>query len=220
MEKYMEPCTETVEITGVKQETARVVSKDGLLHIVSSPSGVFQVKRAVSCLVEPLPEDIVLISIGENSAGYILAILEREVTGVTTVLFNGDADIQCSQGRLGISSSESVDVSCSKTISLTSTELQCTAVISAVSIDQLSINGSVAEFCIDTIKTVASHIESFTKRLFSRSEQSYKIVSELDMVKSGSIDYNAEKTLQLRGTFTQMTAKDDVHIDGERINIG
>lgn len=216
----MEQFIANAEKTETKQEYARVIQKNGHLFSVQSENGIFQLKRAVSCLVEPQIDDLVLASTDLSECGYILAVLERENHDKTTLLFNGDIDLKSNRGRISIVAKDGIDLMSSSDIALTSNELHLTAAEGMVSVGNLSFWGRVIEAQLNRIKTIVDHVESHVKRIFQKSEQSYRFVDQLDHVKSGRIFYEADKTLQLRGTFAQMTAKDDVHIDGERINIG
>lgn len=216
----MEQFTGTIDTVETRQEYARVVDKTEGLFTVETNERVYQVKRAFSCLVEPQPEDIVLISVRDLEPGYILAVLEREIPDKTTIVFNGDVDLKTEQGRIGISAKHGLDLACAQEINLTSQELNCSAGKSSITIGSLSFWGTVIEAHLDRIKTIVDHVESFVKLFFQKSGQSYRFVDQIDQVKSNRISYEAEKTLQLRGTFAQMTAKEDIHIDGQRINIG
>jgi hypothetical protein len=220
VEERMKQFIETIECIPTKQEYAKVITIAGHLYSVATDLGIYQVKRAVSCLVEPQIDDLVLVSTGPSETGYILAVLERELSDKATLLFNGDVDIKTEQGRIGIIAKDGLDLASEKGISLISHEFDLTAAESTVSIGKLSFWGTVIEAQLDRIKTIVDHVESFVKRFFQKSGQSYRFVDQVDHVKSGRITYEAEKTLQLRGTFAQMTAKEDIHIDGERINIG
>jgi hypothetical protein len=216
----MEQFCETIVFTQTNQDYARVINKNGTQYSVESGNGIFQVGRAVSCLVEPIPNDIVLIIKKECEPGYILAVLERQIPEKTTLQFQGDVEIKTDLGKIEILATDGLDLSCPKEINVTSKELNFAASIGTVTINSLVFWGSLLEAQIDKIKTIADSMESFVKHVFQKSVQSRKIIDQCDYVKSGQISYEAEKTLQLRGTFSQMTAKEDIHIDGERINIG
>jgi hypothetical protein len=216
----MEPFCEIIDDTQTKQEYARVIDKSGILYEVETGSGIFQVNRAVSCLVEPQPNDTVLIVRREFEPGYILAVLERQNQDKTILQFSGDVEIKTENGRIEVLAKDGLDLSSSKEINVTSHEFNLAAAKGAVTINNLTFWGCFFETHVDKIKTITENIELFVKHFFQKSEQSRKIVDQLDYIKSNQISYEAESTLQLRGTFSQMTAKEDIHIDGERINIG
>ena len=89
-----------------------------------------------------------------------------------------------------------------------------------INIGNLTFLGSFFEGSLETVKLLSKAFESITERFFRRTKRSYRFIEDTDHVRTGSLNYMARKTLMLRGTFSQMTAKEDVHIDAERINIG
>jgi hypothetical protein len=202
------------------QEYGKIVGIENEFYRVETGSGPVSVKRAVSCLVKPEMDDMVLVYIGSLGDGYILAVLEREPEAKTTLSFDADVDITTLSGRMAITANEGVNFASGKDIDLISTEINVHASKGLINIGRLSLLGTLFEGQIDRIKVVADHVESFLKRFFQRSEQSFRKVERLDHVEAGRMNYKAKQSMQLRGEFAQMTASEDVHIDGKRINIG
>jgi len=60
------------------QAYAKVVSQADTFYSVETESGLYRVRRAVSCVVQPELNDLVLVSLSSLGGGYILAVLERE----------------------------------------------------------------------------------------------------------------------------------------------
>ncbi len=73
---------------------------------------------------------------------------------------------------------------------------------------------------ISKIKILATTIDSTIKRLTQKLMRSYRTVSDIDQVKAGKIDYNADNVMSLRGKYSLVTAKKDVKIDGKMIHMG
>ena len=206
--------------THTTQEYGKIVDqKDGFFS-VETDSGLYWFRRAVSCLVEPEINDMVLVCLSSLGDGYILAVLERDQGTKTTLIFDADVEIKAPEGRLGITSREGLDLTSIGEVTMVSAGFGITAAYGNINIERLSFWGTLFEGSVSTIKLLADTFDSFLKRFCRRTEYSYRYVEEIDLVKSGSLNYQAEKSLQLRGKFSQITAKEDVHIDGERINIG
>ena len=202
------------------QAYAKVVSQADTFYSVETESGLYRVRRAVSCVVQPELNDLVLVSLSSLGGGYILAVLEREQGAKATLSFDADVDIKTSAGSLSIASKQGIDLASPEEINLVSSSLGISSSKGEINIGRLSFLGNFFEGSLETVKLLARTFDSITDRFFRRTKRSYRFVEDTDQVKTGTLNYIADKSLMLRGTFTQMTAKEDVHIDGERINIG
>ena len=202
------------------QAYAKVVSQVDTFYSVETESGLYRVRRAVSCVVQPELNDLVLVSLSSLGGGYILAVLEREQGAKATLSFDADVDIKTDEGSLSIASKQGIDLASPEEINLVSSSLGISSSKGEINIGRLSFLGNFFEGSLETVKLLARTFDSITDRFFRRTKRSYRFVEDTDQVKTGSLNYIADKSLMLRGTFSQMTAKEDVHIDGERINIG
>lgn len=203
-----------------EQAYAKVVSQADTFYSVETESGLYRVRRAVSCVVQPEVNDLVLVSLSSLGGGYILAVLEREQGAKATLSFDADVDIKTDEGSLSIASKQGIDLASPQEINLVSSSLGISSSKGEINIGRLSFLGNFFEGSLETVKLLARAFDSITDRFFRRTKRSYRFVEDTDQVKTGSINYIADKSLMLRGTFAQMTAKEDVHIDAERINIG
>ncbi|MGD8883046.1 MAG: DUF3540 domain-containing protein [Desulfobacterales bacterium] len=202
------------------QAYAKVVSQVDTFYSVETESGLYRVRRAVSCVVQPEVNDLVLVSLSSLGGGYILAVLEREQGAKATLSFDADVDIKTDEGSLSIASKQGIDLASPEEINLVSSSLGISSSKGEINIGRLTFLGNFFEGSLETVKLLARAFDSITERFFRRTKRSYRFVEDTDQVKTGALNYIADKSLMLRGTFSQMTAKEDVHIDGERINIG
>jgi hypothetical protein len=202
------------------QVYAKVVSQVDTFYSVETESGLYRVRRAVGCVVQPEVNDLVLVSLSSLGGGYILAVLEREQGAKATLSFDADVDIKTDEGSLSIASKQGIDLASPEEINLVSSSLGISSSKGEINIGRLTFLGGFFEGSLETVKLLARTFDSITDRFFRRTKRSYRFVEDTDQVKAGSLNYIADKSLMLRGTFSQMTAKEDVHIDAERINIG
>jgi hypothetical protein len=202
------------------QEYGTVVGQEGSVYSVETDSGLYRVMRAVSCVVQPEVNDLVLLSLSGLGKGYILAVLERAEGAKATLSFDSDVDIRTSEGSLSIASKHGIDLASAEDINLITSRLGIASSEGEINISRLTFLGSFFEGSLETVKLLARTFEAITERFFRKTKRSYRFIEDTDQVKAGSLNYIADKSLMLRGTFSQMTAKEDVHIDGERINIG
>src|SRR5262245_56281497 len=123
---------------GVTQEMGRVIVATGLALRVRAGAFEYDAKRAVSCLVEPIAGDIVLLALAPNGAAYVLAVLEREEGAAATLSTEGDLEIRQRRGRVTIAAQEGIDLVAAKDVSVTGGGLQVNATEGNVVLPKLS----------------------------------------------------------------------------------
>ncbi len=78
----------------------------------------YDAKRAVSCLVEPVAEDIVLLALLPNGAAYVLSVLERDEGARATLSTDGDLEIRQRHGRVTIAAQDGIALVAAKDVSV------------------------------------------------------------------------------------------------------
>jgi len=182
-------------------------------------AGVVAAKRSFSCLVEPLPGDMVVVSRAASGC-YILAILERHGDQHACLAFEGDVDLRLKQGRLRVAAQEGIDLVTAKDTALVSPELSINSVQAEVSIQQLSFFGTFLQGQIERIKLIGQACDSIFERVSQRVKRSYRWVEELEQLRAGQLNYLVKKLMSLRGKYSVLTAEEDVRIDGDKILMG
>jgi hypothetical protein len=170
---------------------------------VAFDGGEHLVKRAASCLLAPEAGDSVMVCGPNATSLYIIAVLERSADKPSRLLLGQDAQI-AAQGKL----------------SITSDELLIRVRHATTLIDQLSSFGRELTASIGKIKLVGNLFESFFERVSLFAGHSARTVEGVDQVRSASIDYRAEQSLNLQGSEIIATAKTLVKVDGGQIHIG
>ena len=205
----------------VFQDYGQVVGAGGTAWSVRTENGVYRAFKAVSCLVRPEIGDRVLVSIGPDSREvYILAILARTGESRTVLDIQNDAEIRTESGRLEISARDGLDLASAGDISLVSSDLRITAAQGEVNCPRLSFWGRVLEGRIEAIKLIGQTIDTVVERLHQRIKRYYRFVEGAEQVRAGRLNCQVKDSLVLRGRFSQVTAEEDVHVDGKQIHIG
>lgn len=205
----------------VFQTMGTVVRVSGGQFSVRSAHGDFQAKRAVSCLVEPLEGDFVLMAGEPRGGAYILSVLERGgETRTTSISCEGDLDIKVPGGKVRIASQEGIDLLSPKHVSVSAGELSLHARTASFVLEQLSYLGSLAVGELEKLKVKSGIIETVAERVSSRLKRSFRTVEEVEQLKAERIDYAANQTMTLRAENTIVTAKELVKMDGEQIHMG
>ncbi|MCA9621990.1 MAG: DUF3540 domain-containing protein [Myxococcales bacterium] len=202
----------------VTQEVGEVETAGALR--VRTESGSYAARRAVSCLVAPLPGDLVLVARPEAEHCYILAVLERPEEGAAVVLeSDGDLTIR-PRGRMAVAAQEGVTIASGKDLSVASASVDVKTVDASVSAQRLGVVGRFLHSEIDRVKTVAGVIDEVAERISQRVKRLYRHVEDFEQLRADKVDYVANKTMSLRGQNTLMTAEELVKVDGEQIHLG
>jgi len=181
--------------------------------IVTSDRGIIEVSVAVSCLVTPHVGDVVLFSLDESGASYILSILERPERAQrgTELAFDGDLSIRVEGGSMSLASDEG--------LSLASRDFELSAEKGRVTIEKTSFFGRVVENNIERIKVVAEAMDSIVRRAVQRFTSSYRYVEEHEEVQSASTRMIVDGTLTMHTKNTMHVAEGHVKIDAEQIHL-
>jgi hypothetical protein len=209
-----------IESTGTFQEEGRILSVENNLCEVHADSGHLHARRAVSCLLAPVPGDLVLLATNARGVSYVLAILEREPGAPSRLEVSGDLELAAPAGRLTLAAQEGVDLVSAQEVSITSGSLRLHAVDAEAVIERLSLIGSYVRADVETVKLLAESLDGVLDRLSIHARRAYRTVEGLDQVKAEQIDYAAEKTASLRGDNTLVTATELVKVDGAQIHVG
>ena len=197
-----------------------VVTEAGDDFVVHTDAAVYRARRAASCLLEPLVGDKVLLVTDMENGDYVLAVLERDAGRLSTLSLPGDAQIRMQTGRLTMSARDGIAMESAREIAMQSASLKVEALTGEVTVHDLSLVGEAWRSCVDRVKSVGRTFDSILERCHQRVTRSYRVVDEMDQVKAGQIDYQAETSLQLHAKYALMTADELVKLDGEQIHLG
>jgi hypothetical protein len=200
------------------EEIGWVTRIEGSSLWVDAGVGEYPTRRALSCLVEPMLGDRVLVAVGDDDA-FLLAVLHREATGATLGV-PGDLNVRVSSGRFRVAATGGVDFVSTEYIGLMAPELKVNARAASMFVEHLSHVGAVVSATLDHIKIRAGTLDSTVDRVTERLKRAYRFVAEFDHVRAGRIDYAAKETLNLRGENAVLTAKELVKVDGSQIHLG
>jgi hypothetical protein len=201
-------------------EKGKVIGSEGGLYMVETGCGPLEAQRAVSCLVEPLPGDTVLVSQTTSGGCHVLGILERQADEATSLIFEGDVDLTSRNGRLRVSAQEGIDLVSPGEATLVSRQLQVHAGEAEVNIPQLSFFGTALQAQVETIKLFGQACDSVFERVSQSVRRSFRRVEELETLSAGQLNYVVKNLMSLRGKHSVITAEENVRIDGDKILMG
>ena len=187
---------------------------------IDSEYGELFARRAVSCLVEPVVGDRVLVAGDLNADLFVIAVLEQGDASTTRISVEGDLHLGVPNGRFSIVSAQGVDLVSAGDISLISAELTIRSDKGHIFLDQLSYVGRRVLAQADVLKFVVGIFDTIAERISQKVKRSYRIVEEIDQVRSNQIDYRAEKNMSLKAQNALVTADELVKIEGDQIHLG
>ena len=203
----------------VIQAFGELADADGQL-VVRTRGATYPARRALSCLIEPVAGDRVLVALDGEDSVFVLAVLERASAAPSRIVFGADAELYAPLGRIEIGARDGISLASPQALELTSKQLRVNAVDADISVEWASYAGAVLSTCVDTLKLVATSFDAVLDRWTQRVRQSLRRVEELDQIKAGQIDHCARDTLALHGNNTLVTANELVRVDGKQIHVG
>lgn len=207
-------------LTSAVGDHGEIVALEKENYFVRVESGRIKAERALGCVVEPMVGDLVAVSCGQNGQAFILSVLKRRTQSRVVLNFPNDVLIRSEAGNVSVSARQDLNMAAGRKTGMVSPTIQATAEQGDFHIQRASFFGKFLLSQIDVVKTIADSMESFCQRLTSLSKHSHRQVEEVDQLRCGRLDYEADSLLHLQGEFARVEAEEDVHIGGERINIG
>lgn len=215
----MKSTARKLDFEEISQELGRVLRVEGSAIKVRCATGEHDARRAVSCLVEPVGDDQVIVAHTPNGAAYVLAVLERAPGAKATVRVDGDLELCLANGRFAVAAQDGIGLVSGKDVSVTAGELKVNAVEGSVVLQQLSFLGGFVRAEMEKVKLLAGTFDAVMERLSQKVKRSYRTV-ENDQLRAERIDYTAKSTMSLHAENALVTAEELVKIDGEQIHLG
>jgi hypothetical protein len=212
--RQLEPQSFLIQAVGA----VLALTPDGF--IVSTQDGIFAARHAFSCLVEPAVGDRVLVAGDPGNALFIIAVLERPGNAPVSIPISRDVTIGVSNGSFSIAAAHGINLVSAKDMTLTSSELNISAPRASIFFENLTYLGNVIFAEIEKVKLIGRFFHSIIDSVSQRVKRSYRVVEDIDHVRSSQIDYRASKNMSLRGQNALINAEELVKIDGDQIHLG
>jgi hypothetical protein len=185
------------------QTTGEVLARQGQDLVILANGAEAPARRALSCLVEPEPGDLVLLAAAQDRR-YVLAVLERPGDAALRVALPDGASIDAEGGRLRIGAA---------TLVLEADNAQLAA-------GRLGVAAGGTEVRLGRVRMVAEAVEALAERIIGRFRRSYRFVEEGEHLRARDIDHRASGHLHLRGDTTAVQANALVKVQSGQIHLG
>lgn len=215
-----EKITKIHTISEIQVQSGTIQCIDEQSYQILGQGGTYSATRAFSCLVEPIPGDKVLFSIGPAQQCHILSIIERLDSTQTSLSFPGEVTINAEHGQLSLNGQQGLNISSMQKITLASEEYSLIAKKALFAIDSLTAVGSTVVAKIRNVKTIADTVETVADNLLQKLKNSFRLVDGVDQKKSRDVIHTVKNLYSMRSKQAAILAKKDIKIDAERIHMG
>lgn len=187
-----------------------------IVHLATS----YFAKRSFSCMVEPVPGDVVMFSIDAGRQNYILSILERADNKQTRMAFSGDVILDVKQGQLQLNAEQDININTVGNINQVSEEYTVLSKKALFGIDHVSAVGSKLVSKINQVHTIADTVEMVAGNLLHKLKNSFRSIQGVDQSQAKDVIHTVENLYSLRSKQSAILAKKDIKVDAERIHMG
>jgi hypothetical protein len=215
----MEAVTHLVRPTAVEHTTGRVVRLEPRALIVRTGLGELRARRAVSCLLEPELDDLVLLASMNTGESYVLAVLEREGDQPSRLRFEHDVDLRTS-GQLAFSAEKGLRLSTNGALGLIGRSLEAVAREGTLLVRSLSMKSESVHAETGKLKLLAAAVDSAVERLTASFGNVYRRVEGLEQLRAGQVHVRVDGNLDLRGQNALVTAERLVKVNAEQVHMG
>ena len=201
----------TVPRTQCRMEEVRVQGIEGSQILLQTPAGVEMGRRAVSCLVNPEPGDLVLVSRSCREL-YVLSVLERQGSELSEVTlgFSGPVKVN-SPAQITIRSQSAHWVNRETSVSTEKLSVAATSV-NALSED-VTLHSSAIRMISRSLDVISDRISRNARTLIS-------MVRGHEVRQANQLTEQVTNTHMQQSKQTVVDARKDLRMNAERIHMG
>ncbi|KAF1070024.1 DUF3540 domain-containing protein [Variovorax sp.] len=159
--------------------------------------------RAASCLLQPSVGDTVLVAGPRRDQAYLIAVITQADPAQARLAVDGVLTLQAGTR-----------------LELAAPELDLQARKAQLEVGEMDYRGGEVRITTLVARFVGRTCETVLDRLSVLTRSSFRLTEEVEQVRAGQIDYQAEETLRLHAKNTLVSSKGLVKVDGEQIHMG
>jgi hypothetical protein len=204
---------------GPIQFVARVGAIDGDGVRLCDAAGERLARRARSCLVAPVVDDLVLGLRLPDGRAYLLAVLERDGRELSLQLGPG-AQLTASNGELTLSAENAIRLETPRAIESRSHQLQLVAARGSLLFGSLALLGERLRLDLSEAALVARAVETFAESIATHARRVLRRSSELEQVQVAELQLRVDRTLDVRARDALLAAQKLFKLNGEQVHVG
>jgi len=159
--------------------------------------------RAASCLLQPSVGDTVLVAGPRRDQAYLIAVITQADPAQARLAVDGVLTLQAGTR-----------------LELAAPALDLQARKAQLEVGEMDYRGGEVRITTLLARFVGRTCETVLDRLSVLTRSSFRLTEEVEQVRAGQIDYQAEETLRLHAKNTLVSSKGLVKVDAEQIHMG
>jgi len=219
----MQESANVISLPGKEKATiqnARVVSVSGKEAEIRLAGRSLAARVAFSCLVQPMPEDLVLCAKDEAGEYYVLSIIDRPGEQDMTIYFPGDAAMVAEDGVLSVAAGKSVNLASGGRLTCFSDQAVHKSREAVVDFDQLTARGENLQANFKSVLLISRMISTMAGQVIEKAKSYIRHTEDYDQVKAGQMTRKVDGLYSMDSKRTVMVSRKETKIDGERIFMG
>jgi hypothetical protein len=199
----------------------RVVAReDDGSYRVECDGRPWRARRAASCLLAPDIGDEVLISGPDAGRVYLIAVIEQADPSRARLELGGDVALESAGGNLALESPRDISLRGGAAVRIETGELDLRAREARCTADRIRYVAAELLATVGTTRLVGKAYEAVLDRMTLMSRLSFRTTDEVEQVRAGTLDYQAEQAARIHANYTMVTGSELVKVDAKQIHMG
>lgn len=181
---------------------------------------IWHARRAASCLLAPAVGDTVLISGPDRERVYLIAVIEQADPSRHRIEVDGDLTLATRSGAIAFDSAQDLHLKSAAALRLESETLALRADQAECVVDGMRYTGREVTATVGKTRLIGKVYEAVVDRLVQMSRNVFRTTDEVEHVRAGNLDYQAEQSARVHARYTMVTGDDLVKVDAKQIHMG
>jgi hypothetical protein len=180
----------------------------------------WRARRAASCLLAPQEGDEVLISGPDASRVYLIAVVEQADPAHARLELAGDVALVSTDGSVALESPREVLLRGDAAVRVETDKLSLRAGDARLVADRIRYVAKELQATVGATRLIGKSYEAMLDRVTLVSRLSFRTTEEVEQVRAGTLDYQADQAARLHGNYTMVTGGELVKVDAKQIHMG
>lgn len=199
----------------------RVIAReDDGSYRVDCDGRAWRARRAASCLLAPDIGDDVLISGPDPARVYLIAVVAQADASRARLELPGDVTLASTDGDLSLESAKAITLRGRAAVRVETEDLELRARDARCVAERIRYVATEMQATVGTTRLVGKAYEAVMDRMMLMSRLSFRTTEEVEQVRAGTLDYQAEQAARLHANYTMVTGGELVKVDAKQIHMG
>lgn len=199
--------------------TVSRLGQDGW-HTVRCGAHDWRVRCAASCLLSPSVGDTVLLCGPSPAQAYLIAVIAQAAPRSARIEVPGDLSLAAPQGRVSVEAAEALTLQGGRQLELEGETLAVQSTHARLSMRDTEFLGVGVRATVASLRVVGRACEVVMDRISHLAQHIFRLAEQVEQVRAGRLDYQAEQTARVHARQTVVTGRDIVKVDADQIHMG